>query len=342
MLQIMLTDRCNQACPYCFAKDKLDAGAGTELSLEDLDFLIDLHRRWGLHHMSLAGGEPTMHSRFETVIERIQAADFPVVHLFTNGIVTSSRAEFLSRWPNLTILVNHNPPDTYTDEALQKVHHFIATCAKTCMRLSVGTTVYDPRPQLDFLLEAALKHGLSDIRIGLAHPIYHHGDVVNRFLSLDQCRQCAPQIVSLVERCAAHRIHVLFDCHFPLCMFTADHLQRLRDAQPDDPPPFAVDCCAQVTVRPDLRVFSCFSTGGVFNSWNLKQFATPDQLREAFADAFGVFQEASGYEECESCPAFGHSCCGGCLGQKLMAFPVPPEYVAAQIEPDIVTQQAFL
>jgi len=77
MLQIMLTDYCNQACPYCFAKEKLKSSATTELSLSDVDYLIDLHREWGLPHMSLAGGEPTLHSHFEDVVTRIEAAGFP-------------------------------------------------------------------------------------------------------------------------------------------------------------------------------------------------------------------------------------------------------------------------
>ena len=334
MLQVMLTDHCNQACPYCFAKEKLADRVCTELSLENLEYLIAVHQRWGLPVMSLVGGEPTLHSRFEEVLGRIMDSGCPMIHLFTNGVVRRERADFLSGVTNLTCLVNHNPPHTYEPGQLEKLEYFLGTCAQTGLRMLIGTTVYGPNPELDFLLEAAVRFGVSAVRLGLAHPIYYKGgENVNRYLSLSECRDCSEPVVSFVEACSRAGVSVMFDCHYPLCMFTSDQLLRLQEVHPEEPPPFALDCCSQVTVRPDLSLFSCFATGGIFNDLTLSQFASIEQLRSTFSQAFAAFEETAGYPECERCPAFGRECGGGCLGQKLLNCPVPPEDIEAEVKP---------
>ncbi|MCK5805450.1 MAG: radical SAM protein [Lentisphaeria bacterium] len=335
MLQIMLTDHCNQSCAYCFAKEKLTHATRTELTLDDLDYLINLHRAWGIQHMSLAGGEPTLHSQFEEVIERIEAAEVPFVHLFTNGQMPRRRADFLARWENLTFLVNHSPRETYAPAAWENHEYFLGACSTTCMRMSIGTTIYEPEPELDFLHEAAVRHGLSVVRLGLAHPIYYnHGEVVNQFLSLEDCRVCAESVVAFAERCASDSIHMLFDCHFPLCMFTPEQFARLHAAQPDNLPCFDLDCCQQITIKPNLAVFACFATGALFHQRTLREFSTQDELQDYFAEAFELFEAAPGYDVCETCEAFRRECSGGCLGQKLVNFPAPPEYVEKQMAMD--------
>jgi len=256
-----------------------------------------------------------------------------VIHLFTNGLMRGERADFLSEVANLTCLVNHNAPHTYPPGQLAQLEYFLGACAQTCLRMSVGTTIYEEQPELGFLLDAARRFGLPEVRLGLAHPIYYNGgEQVNRYLSLAECRGCAEAIVTFVETCSREGIHVFFDCHYPLCMFSPDQLLRLRDAQPEEPPLFVLDCCSQVTVRPDLSLFACFATGGIFNNRRLQEFGSLEQLRDTFAKAFQPFAEAPGYPDCEHCAAFGRECGGGCLGQKLLNYPIPPEVVEAQLE----------
>lgn len=331
MLQVMLTDYCNQACPYCFAREQLHACDRHELSLENLDTIIGIHRAWGLPLISLVGGEPTLHSRFAEVMSRIAASGCPRIHLFTNGLLLPAKSDCLARLSNVTYLVNLNPPDTYSRRNAENLDYFLRTCAPRSMDASIGTTVYEPDPDLGFLLDYALNYGIDDVRIGLAHPVYCPGGAAsNRWLTLAECRACSEAIVAFVERAVEHRVAVSYDCHYPLCMFTSAQLQRLRRAQPGRKPLFSLDCLSQVTVKPDLTLFTCFTCGAIFNTRRLTEFETPAELLAYFGDRFAVFEEAPGYEECESCEAYGRTCCGGCLGQKLCAYPVPPESIERQ------------
>lgn len=330
MLSVMLVDRCNRVCPFCFAKERL-SGQGTELSLSDLDLLIALHRDWGLPRMALVGGEPTMHHHFEAVIERILASGCPFIHLFTNGDMSRDRADFLARIPNVTYLVNYPPPGVVDDQQRARVDYFVERCAATAVSMSLGTTICTREPDLEFLLERAVSAGVAMVRIGLSHPIYYPGgEQVNQYLTRADCIAVGEAVVAFVERCAANQVEVLFDCHFPLCMFSPEQLLRLRTAQPGLPPPFSVSC-RHATIRPDLTVFNCFATGAVFNTRRITEFAGPDDLLAYLDESLGEFVATPGYEGCEECPFFLAECSGGCLGRKFLAHPVAPEIVERQL-----------
>ena len=64
-MNLIITDWCNRACPYCFAREKvglLGSDAPTRfLSLPDLEFYLEFLVRSGLRELKLLGGEPTLH-----------------------------------------------------------------------------------------------------------------------------------------------------------------------------------------------------------------------------------------------------------------------------------------
>ena len=330
VLSVMLIDRCNRACPFCFAKERF-SGPGAEISLDDLDVLIRIHQEWGLPRMALVGGEPTMHSKLEMVVERILAAGCPYIHLFTNGDMPQSRADFLAGVPNMTYLVNYPLPGVVDDVQRARVDYFVERCAPTAVSMSLGSTIYDREPDLDFLLNRALSAGVPLVRVGLSHPIYYPGGAeVNRYLTREDCVAVGETATAFVERCAAAGVGVLFDCHFPLCMFGPEQLQRLRIAQPKAPPPFFTEC-RHATIRPDLTVFNCFATGAVFNTRRITDFSGPEDLSAYLDDCLGEFEDTPGYAGCDECPFFMAECSGGCFGRKFLAHPIPPEVVEMQL-----------
>jgi hypothetical protein len=329
----MLVDRCNRVCPFCFAKERL-SGPGEELSLPDLDTLIRIHRDWEMPRMSLVGGEPTMHSQFERVVGRIVEAGCPFIHLFTNGAMPRERADFLASVPNMTYLVNYPPPGLGSAEHRARVEYFLERCAPTAVSMSLGTTVCSREPTLDFLLTRAVAAGIPMVRIGLSHPIYYPGGTeVNQYLTREDCVAVGETVTAFVERCAAQGVAVLFDCHFPLCMFQPEQLLRLRAAQPDAPPPFTITC-RHATVRPDLTVFNCFATGAVFNTRRITEFPSPADLQAYLDEFLGEFEETPGYGACDECPFFLRECSGGCFGRKFLAHPIAPEIVERQLAQD--------
>lgn len=72
-LVIELTDRCNLQCQHCY--DGRHAGRGF-LSEASFEAALDGAKREGIRHLSLTGGEPTLHPRFADFLRRIAEAGF--------------------------------------------------------------------------------------------------------------------------------------------------------------------------------------------------------------------------------------------------------------------------
>jgi molybdenum cofactor biosynthesis enzyme MoaA len=56
MANILLTEKCVRACPYCFAKEYLKESKENLLSWENLIYITDLFEISNEKHLSLLGG----------------------------------------------------------------------------------------------------------------------------------------------------------------------------------------------------------------------------------------------------------------------------------------------
>lgn len=86
---IDITERCNQHCPYCFARaDENDMGT-KEPSLVELDRKLDLLRELGEEerpfNIQLSGGEPTVRDDLPEIIKMVREKGFDFVQINTNG-----------------------------------------------------------------------------------------------------------------------------------------------------------------------------------------------------------------------------------------------------------------
>lgn len=85
---IDLTDRCNQHCPYCFAKAEEDADRSSEPSLAELEDKFDLLIELGEErpfNIQLSGGEPTVRDDLPEIISMARDKGFEYIQINTNG-----------------------------------------------------------------------------------------------------------------------------------------------------------------------------------------------------------------------------------------------------------------
>lgn len=85
---IDLTDRCNQHCPYCFAKAEEDADRSSEPSLAELEAKFDLLIELGEErpfNIQLSGGEPTIREDLPEIISMARDKGFEYIQINTNG-----------------------------------------------------------------------------------------------------------------------------------------------------------------------------------------------------------------------------------------------------------------
>jgi organic radical activating enzyme len=79
---LYVTNQCNLKCVHCSfqsAPEKVDSHMNTELMLQTMDELMDIH------DITMTGGEPLLHPDFEKILSHA-AKNVSLVYLMTNGI----------------------------------------------------------------------------------------------------------------------------------------------------------------------------------------------------------------------------------------------------------------
>lgn len=98
---VLITNRCNLNCPYCFFADELERNDNTnkaEMSISDFEYVADFFVKSGVNEISLLGGEPTLHSQFKQVIDIAIDRNLKIV-LKSNGLWGESVNEVLTKIP---------------------------------------------------------------------------------------------------------------------------------------------------------------------------------------------------------------------------------------------------
>ncbi len=90
---IEVTTRCNLECPTCFA----DAGKGYDLSLEQVEFILDrfIESEGRPEIVQFSGGEPTIHPRILEMIAAASKRNIRHVMVNTNGLRLAQDADFV-------------------------------------------------------------------------------------------------------------------------------------------------------------------------------------------------------------------------------------------------------
>ncbi len=84
ILSLHITDRCNSACSFCVVASPLHA-VDTVSYDRILEFLRE-HAGTGIDVVNLHGGEPTVHPKFDELLNEIHRLGYPELHLQTNAI----------------------------------------------------------------------------------------------------------------------------------------------------------------------------------------------------------------------------------------------------------------
>lgn len=86
---IDITERCNQHCPYCFARADEKDFSGCEPSMEELeakfDLLLELGEEERPFNIQLSGGEPTVREDLPEIIKTAKRKGFEYIQINTNG-----------------------------------------------------------------------------------------------------------------------------------------------------------------------------------------------------------------------------------------------------------------
>jgi radical SAM protein with 4Fe4S-binding SPASM domain len=303
--RIILTEKCNASCKHCF---NADARHGKSMDVDKfMDFVTTNQHNLKHLQLKIMGGEPTIHPRFEELVEK--ASDFFLrVIIFTNGTTMNkiTRNPFFKNNPNIIYTINgftFDVPDfdQYKDFVNNVSLHFVLSmggadeivqkalhCANV-MKDKV-TILYSPDTQVDLF----------------------NKEVMNRYRKI-----WVKGIKDLIPKLRKMGVPFYPDHSLPLCFFTTEMIEELAEADFTDITLGLSGCdCANLgLIDTDFNLHHCNQTriklGTLLNDDN--SFKNIDEIREMIAGGprtkIECIQQIS--KECKECPSLP-ICRNGC------------------------------
>jgi len=312
MANLLLTEKCVRSCPYCFAKEYLKESEENLLSWEDLIYIADLFEASNEKHLSLLGGEPTLHPDFVDFVLYLHQRKFHL-NVFTSGIISEKRLdvakEYLLKIPvdNLSFVCNYNHPKTSTANETKQINRFFMHFSKY---ISLSFNLYQKDFDFTFLVDAILKYDLKKhIRLGLAQPIPGQK---NECLSINEIRGMTANLRKQLDILEKNRISIGFDCGMPLCVFSNEDVGRLFKLNRGRVP---FSCGPAIDIGPDMQVWACFPLAN-YERKSLYDFNNVAEINNYFSiRQNNIRKEQCGiFEACQTCTFLKEDLCkGGCL-----------------------------
>ena len=313
-MNLIITDHCNRACPYCFAQEKVrlsgHAGEARVLSDEDFDYCVAFLKRNNVPSLKLLGGEPTTHPQFVRFVEEGLRQGLNVT-VFTNGLWSADVLEWVCACESgkLTFLFNVNEPNQQPDNQNERQAQSLACAGKRGM---IGFNLYQLDFDLKFVVDLIERFGLKrEIRLGVAHPI---AGQTNVFVPDADLPALGAHLLEQLVHLESHDILGSLDCGFPLCMFPEDLLGKLVTCTKSG---MCSDCGPILDVGPDLNVWPCFPLSSLLNV-NLRDFETLDTLKTFYEQKLSVVRGVGFLDRCIACKYRARGqCCGGCVARTI-------------------------
>ncbi|MCP3921600.1 MAG: radical SAM protein [Desulfobacterales bacterium] len=303
MGNIILTDYCNQSCPYCFAKKMMD-GDSKNISIEKYRFAVDYLLRNNQKLIGLIGGEPTLHPDFVDLVDYI-IKNNGIIRLFTNGLIGDNN--LINHLSNISkdklhILVNLNDKNFYSKKQITYLNNVFENLNE---KIVVGYNIYTETFSLEFHQQMINKFNLvKNIRLGLTSP--NTGSDEKDFIKNNNISTIANSIMTNVDIVEQDDIMINLDCGFYMCMFTTEQLGILMQKTMG----FNSLCNPIIDIDINLDAHRCFPLTG-FAKVNLKEFDNFDDIIKHFDTRFEGFKIFGKNNQCISCKHLKRKQCRG-------------------------------
>jgi MoaA/NifB/PqqE/SkfB family radical SAM enzyme len=309
--------RCNRACNYCFAKEKLHSyqnrNAPTEISLENVEKVIAFLSKTHCDAIQLAGGEPTIHSKFTEIITLLLNSNLRV-NLLTNALWNPELNTFFNKVSpvSLGFLLNIDHPRMYSDAEQKKLEENLAFLSNRG-NITLSFNLFEKKPDYNYIFDLVAKFGFKNLRLSFSMPVTFEGKT-NTYLPIEDYKQAAGYVMDFTHRAEQLGASVGMDNAVPICMFTPQELSELMINQVVSPQRNFV-CYPAIDIGPDLSVWRCFGTSKLFNK-KLDEFNSLGEIYDYYQHMSRLYQfKFYPLKECEVCEhAKKERCQGGCIG----------------------------
>ncbi len=302
-MNVLLTNRCNRGCSFCFAQDIKNEDYAY-ISMQNVQYILDFLKRSDHTKFKMLGGEPSTHPRFIQIAELAASQGFDVIVL-TNGFMSAAKVEALAAIDKLHIMCNISPNSQDTAKQIaQREHLFTILHDKVTLSLTVVQPMIDIDRLVNIINEFKL---LRTIRMGVAQPMA--GCTNNDHLHPRNYRMFGKVVHDTIMYVGSkHNIQIAADCGLTYCMFP-EHDSGQAAAK-------SMTMCKPVMdVDHDLRVYYClplYSTEYL----SLRAYQTRDEVSAAFDALYAKYSDANCMDECIDCSK-RELCTKGCIAHKI-------------------------
>jgi cyclic pyranopterin phosphate synthase len=298
----------------------MDNSENDNLSWDNLLYLADFFETSSERHMSLLGGEPTLHPQFTEFVLYLLERNFHIT-IFTSGIMSDKSLEVLKTHlyryspERFSFVCNINEPELCPDVENTRQRNFLKAFGSYT---TASFNIYRQNFDLDFLFDYINRYGMNrTIRFGLAHPI--PGEI-NTCITAEGTREMAQHFMSFAPSFEKFKVSPNFDCGMPLCVFSdaqIGKLYRLTHGMGK------FVCGPAIDIGPDMNVWSCFPLHAL-QKRSIFEFNSLQEVGQFYSQIVTKIrrEEIGGiFETCDSCPDFAYgTCSGGCLAHILSDF----------------------
>jgi len=332
MPNIMVTEKCNLRCPYCFAEEFVNHNP-KEMTLEDfreaLDFVLsDPDDR----QVGLIGGEPLLYPHINEAL-RMALDDtraYPVM-IYTNAVDLERIPEEILEDTKFRMLVNCNSPEDMGERQYEKMRQNLLRFQNEHIgagRFRLSVNIYKPDFDYSYVIKLVQEMQFDVIRLSISVP--QNGDLQGKspLEYFSEMKSTAMRFVCDMLRCG---VMTGFDCNFlPGCALTEEEYESVRG--PKEVIQQALDrqysrafweraiiceihnCTPVVDILPDLQAIRCFGLSE-YTKRNIRDFRTITDLRRHYIETVDRPAHAiSSSEKCVDCYERERGACsGGCL-----------------------------
>ena len=311
---LLINSNCNLDCEYCFAKEILSQ-ADSEISLESVNYVIQFFKNSNFSEISLAGGEPTLHSQFHKIMESLLENDL-MVSIKTNALWKKEIKDLFHNLPmnRLSFLLNINPPSKYNLKRWKTILKNIdlISDARVVLSLNIDSIDFDHK----YLLKIARDYNIEFLRWSFAHPIFNRKKkgISQRYLPLIKYRSVADKILSVIQEAHKLGMSTLGDHSVIYCMFTPEQHLIIDNLEAE----LNTKCEGTLDILPDLQVIYCLPMYSFFPKIYLYEFESLQEIDLYFESRINCFRTNSyPFEECSNCEYASKDIChGGCLAHR--------------------------
>jgi MoaA/NifB/PqqE/SkfB family radical SAM enzyme len=313
---ILITNRCNQNCPFCFAaKEMRSSEIKKEMDYEDYRKLILRLKKGGSHTViKLLGGEPTMHRDFKKIID-YSLKYFQTIQIFTNGVFSEDLRGFLiGKAPRVKFTFNVMTPGYTASAKIRSIvnENIGSLVGKAEITLSLTIDTHSNVSSTINGIDRSVLGKINIVRIGFANPVAGE-DNHYRFRDFSQMGTKLVKMVSLIKNMNANCKFNL-NCGFTRCMMTDKQFGYLKKNSTDGLRFGCFDKDADYDIQTDLSAFHCFPLS-TMDRQNLKNRSYDAINRNLLQRRFSYWQEFR-QNECKNCRIHGigeNKCFGPCL-----------------------------